>query len=79
MADDRTTIVEAPDRGSGGAGWIIAVVLVVALVIGVVFLTRMSGSQTAKDNAITNAANQVGNAADKAGNAAQDAANNTSK
>jgi len=83
MADDRTTIIEVP-RSGGGAGWAIAAVLIVALIIGVVFFSRMSGSQSAKDNAITNAASQVGDAAGQvgtaakqAGNAAQDAARNT--
>jgi flagellar basal body-associated protein FliL len=73
MADDRTTIIETAPRSSG-AGWVIAVILIVALVIGVVFFTQRSGSENAKDNAIANAASQVGDAAQKAGNAAQDAA-----
>jgi len=76
MANDGPLIVETGNRSSG-AGWVIALVLVVALVAGVIFFTQMSGSQNAKDNAIANAAGQVGNAAEKAGNAAQDAANNT--
>ncbi|HEX8058584.1 MAG TPA: hypothetical protein VF481_18095 [Novosphingobium sp.] len=76
MADDRTIIVETPSRG-GGSGWVIAFVLIVALIVGVVFFTQMSGSQTAKDNAITNAAQDVGQAAQKAGDAAQEAAKNT--
>ena len=85
MTDDRTTIVEVP-RSGGGSGWVIAAVLIVALIVGVVSFTQMSGNQSAKDNAITNAANkvgnaagQVGNAARQAGDAAQDAANNTDK
>jgi flagellar basal body-associated protein FliL len=76
MAEDHTVVVETPDRSGGGSGWIIALVLIVALVIGIVFFTQMSGSETAKDNAITNAANNVGSAAKDVGNAAQDAANN---
>jgi flagellar basal body-associated protein FliL len=76
MAEERTTIIEAPNSSSG-AGWVIAIVLVVALVVGAMFLMQRSGSENAKNNAITNAANQVGNAAQKAGNAAQDAADNT--
>jgi hypothetical protein len=36
----------------------------------------MSGSETAKDNAVADAASDVGNAAQKVGDAAQDAANN---
>jgi flagellar basal body-associated protein FliL len=78
MAEDRTTIVETPSRSSG-AGWVIAIVLIVALVIGVMFFMQRSGSESAKDNAIANAASQVGDAAQKAGNAAQDAADNTAK
>ena len=72
MADDRTVIVETPDRSSG-SGWVIALVLIVALIIGVVFFTQMSVSEAAKNNAITNAANNVGAAAKDVGNAAQDA------
>ena len=78
MTDDRTTIVEVP-RSGGGSGWVIAAVLIVALVIGIVIFTQMSGSQNAKDNAITNAANQVGDAASQVGNAAQDVAKNTNE
>jgi flagellar basal body-associated protein FliL len=78
MAEDRTTIIEAPSRSSG-AGWVIAVVLIVALAIGVMFMMQRSGSENAKDNAIANAASQVGNAAQKAGNAAEGAADNAAK
>jgi uncharacterized protein (UPF0333 family) len=78
MANERPLIVETGNRSSG-AGWAIALVLVVALIAGIVFFTQMSGSKSAKDNAIANAAGQVGDAAEKAGNAAQDAANNTKK
>lgn len=78
MADDRTVIVETPKRG-GGSGWVIALVLIVALIVGVVFFTQMSESETAKDNAISNAAQDVGQAAQNVGDAAQDAANNADK
>ena len=75
MAEERTVVVEGPNRG-GGSGWVIAVVLIVALVIGVIFFTQITGSQVAKNNAISNAASDVGSAAKDVGNAAQDAANN---
>jgi uncharacterized protein HemX len=91
MAEERIVTTEAPthttvihESGSrgGGAGWFIGIVLVLALIAGVYFFTQMSGSQTAKDNAVANAASdvgsaakQVGSAAEKAGDAAQDAAN----
>lgn len=78
MAEDHTTVIEtAPRERSSGAGWAIAAILVVALVIGFVMFNRSSGSESAKDNAIANAASQVGDAAEKAGNAAQDAANSS--
>jgi hypothetical protein len=72
--EDRTVIVETPNRSSG-SGWVIALVLIVALIVGVVFFTQMSGSEAAKDNAIANAAQDVGQAAQSVGDAAQDAAN----
>lgn len=73
MAEDRTVIVETPSR-SGGSGWVIALVLIVALIVGIVFFSQMSGSERAKDTAITNAAQDVGQAARNVGDAAQDAA-----
>lgn len=79
MADDRTVIVETPSRGSGGAGWAVALVMIVALVIGVVFFTQVSNSNAAKNNAIANAAQDVGQAARTVGSAAQDAANGGAK
>jgi flagellar basal body-associated protein FliL len=70
---DRTIIVETPSRSSG-SGWVIALVLIVALIAGVVFFTQMAGSERAKDSAITNAAQDVGQAARNVGAAAQDVA-----
>jgi uncharacterized membrane protein len=72
-----TTIIEDGGRSGGGAGWLIAVLILIAIVIGVWAFTRYGGSEANKNNAIANAANQVGDAAQKAGNAAQDAANNS--
>lgn len=77
-----TIITDGDSRGGGGSGWLIGLVLLVALVAGIYFFTQMSGSEVAKDNAVANAASEVGdaasqrgNAAEQAGNAAQDAAN----
>jgi flagellar basal body-associated protein FliL len=72
MAEDRTIIVETPSRGSG-AGLVIAIVLVVALVLGVMFVTRIVGSEATKNNAITSAANNVGDAAKDVGDAVKPA------
>ncbi|MCW1432252.1 hypothetical protein [Novosphingobium sp. JCM 18896] len=73
MANERIDVVETR-RGSGTAGWMIALLLVVALVLGVLFFSRMTSSETAKDNAVANAAQSVGSAAKDVGSAAKDAA-----
>ena len=78
-ATTHTTIVSDGERRSGGAGWIIAIILIVALIAGVFIFSGTTGSEVAKDNAIANAAGQVGDAAQQAGNAAQDAADNMNK
>ncbi len=78
MADDRPLIVETGSRSSG-AGWAIALVLMVALVAGIVFFSQMNSSKATKDNAIAGAASQVGDAAKKVGTAAKDAADSTKK
>jgi len=70
-----TTIIRE-SRSGGGAGWAIAIVLILALIAGVWFFSQSNRSEMAKDNAVTAAANKVGNAAQDVGNAAQDAANN---
>jgi uncharacterized protein HemX len=71
---DTTVIRET--RSGGGAGWAIAIVLILALIAGVWFFSQNNRSEVAKDNAVTAAANNVGDAARDVGNAAQDAANN---
>lgn len=91
MAEERITEVETPTgdthtthtivtdgepRSGGGSGWLIAIVLIIAVVAGIWFFSGMSNSESAKDNAIANAADNVGTAAQKVGNAAQDAADN---
>ena len=73
----RETTVIHETRSGGGAGWVIAVVLILALVAGVWFFSQGNRSEVAKDNAVTAAANNVGQAARDVGNAAQDAANDT--
>lgn len=85
MAEERITTVHAPDgdttshttivrEGGGGAGWLVAIVLVLALVAGIYLFARTNGSETAKNNAVAEAAHEVGQAANKVGNAAQEAA-----
>ena len=94
MAEERITEVETPTgdthtthtivtdgepRGGGGSGWLIAIVLIIAVIAGIWFFSGMSNSESAKDNAIANAADNVGAAAEKAGNAVENAADNVSK
>lgn len=90
MVDERITEVETPtgnthtthtvvtdgERRGGGSGWLIALVLIVALIAAIWFFSGMSNSEAAKDNAIADAASDVGNAAEQVGDAAQDAADN---
>lgn len=102
MVEERVTTVESPagqqsapvhttvitdDRSRGGSpGWFVGIVILLALIAGIYFFTGMSNSETAKDNAIANAASEVGTAANKAGTAveqagqaAKDAAENAGK
>ncbi len=62
-----TTVIR--EDGSGGAGWVIAIVLLIAVIAGIYFYSRASSSQSAKDNAIAGAAKDIGGAAKKAGDA----------
>lgn len=74
MAEEKTVIVDRDSRGSG-SGWAIAIVLIVALLVGVYFLSGMAGSEASKNNAVSEAASQVGNAAKQVGDAAKDVTN----
>lgn len=87
MAEERITEVETPsgnthtthtvvesDRSGGGAGWLIAIVLIIAVLVGGYFLMQNSNASANKNNAIAGAANDVGDAAQKVGNAAENAA-----
>ena len=87
MSEERTTITtdqagnthshtttyvrdEAPRR-SGGGTWAIALMLLIALLIGGYFVTQMSGAEVAKDNAVADAASSVSGAADQVGDTVQ--------
>jgi hypothetical protein len=75
VVDERIVEVERPSGGS--AGWMIAVILMIALVAGILIFLNTSNSGVRKDNAIAQAAGDVGKAATKAGDAAETAANKT--
>ena len=74
-ATTHTTIIrEGEPRRSGGAGWVIAVVLLIAVIAGIYLFNQSTASESVKDNAIAGAANDVGNAASQVGNAVENAA-----
>jgi len=62
-----TTVIER--SGGSGAGLIVGIALLLAVLIGGYYLFARNSSETAKNNAITSAAKSVGSAADKAGDA----------
>lgn len=72
-AHTHTTIYEERPR-SGGSGWLIAIILLIALVVGGYFLMQMSDSRASRDTAIERAADNVGSAAKDIGDAAKDVA-----
>ena len=74
-----TIVTDTNPRSGGGSGWLIAIVLIIAVIAGIWFFSGMNNSESAKDNAIANAADNVGAAAQKAGNAVENAADNVSK
>ena len=66
-----TVVIE---RRGGGSGLLIAFVLLVAVVIGAVYLFNQNARENAKTDAVSTAAEKVGDAAKDVGDAAQDAA-----
>ena len=51
MADEGTTHTTVIRESGGGAGWLIAIVLLIAVVAGIYFYSRSSHSEAVKDNA----------------------------
>ena len=88
MTEERITEVETPSGNThtthtvvtdgeprrGGSGWLIALLLIAALIGAFLIFSNMSGSEVAKDNAVAEAAGDVGDAAQQAGQAVEDAA-----
>ena len=66
-----TVVTDEPRRG--GTSWVLILLVLIALVAGIWFFTQMSNSESAKDNAVANAASEVGEAAGQVGEAAQGA------
>lgn len=90
MTEERITETETPsgnvhtthtvvtDDGvrRGGSGWLIALALILAAIVGFYLFSQQSGSEVAKDNAVAEAANNVGEAAQNVGEAAKDVVKN---
>jgi hypothetical protein len=68
----RTTHVAGDGASKGGFGWMVIVVLLVAVAAGAYLFSQTSASEVAKDNAIAQAAGNVGEAANSVGEAASD-------
>ncbi|MGB3739311.1 MAG: hypothetical protein WA948_08160 [Pontixanthobacter sp.] len=78
-----TTIIRDSDhrdrnRDSGSKGWVLLLVLLIAVVAGIYVFNQMSGAEVAKDTAVADAANQVGDAAQRAGDAVEGVAEDVS-
>ena len=69
-----TTVVSDGERSGGGATWLIVLLLIIIAAVAIYFLSGMSQSEVAENNAVAEAAGEVGDAANAVGNAAQEAA-----
>lgn len=68
-----TTVVSDEPR-RGGGGWAIAIVLLLAVIVGIWAFSTWGNSEMAENAAVSDAAGEVGDAAQQVGDAAQDAA-----
>ena len=69
-----TVITDGDARSGGGAGWLIALVLIIVAVVGIYIFSQQSAAQVSKDNAVAAAADNVSEAAQNVGDAAKDVA-----
>lgn len=70
-----TVVTDDGARRRGGAGWLIALVLIIAALGAFYLFSQQNGAEVAKDNAVAEAAGDVGEAASQVGEAAKDAVN----
>ena len=76
-----TTIIrdrDPRDRDGGSKGWVLLLVLLIAVVAGIYVFSQMSDAEVVKDTAVADAANQVGDAAQRAGDAVEGVAEDVS-
>ena len=73
-ANIRTTIIrDIPERKRGSGGVLILVLVLAAIAaLALVVFSQMSSAESAKDNAVADAAEDVGNAASQVGNAVEE-------
>lgn len=67
-----TVVTDDGARSRGGAGWLIALVLLIVAVAAIYLFSQQSRSEVVKDNAVAQAADGVSDAAGKVGDAAQE-------
>jgi len=67
------TVITDGESRRGGAGWLIAIIVLIIAIAAIFFFSQMSGAEVAKDNAVAGAASEVGEAAGQVGDAAQNA------
>ena len=69
-----TVVSDDGARSGGGSGWLIALVLIIAAIVGIYIYSQQSGAEVSKDNAVAAAADNVSEAAQNVGDAAKDVA-----
>ena len=67
------TVINDDGRRSSGAGWLIALALIIAVVVGLYLFSQQNNSEIAQNNAVAEAADNVSEAANNVGEAAQNA------
>ena len=67
------TVINDDRPRSSGAGWLIALVLIIAAVVALYLFSQQSDSEVAENNAVAEAAANVSDAANEVGDAAQEA------
>jgi uncharacterized protein HemX len=66
------TVIDDDRPRSSGAGWVIALVLIIAAVVGIYLFSQQSQSEIAENAAVAEAAESVSDAANEVGDAAKE-------
>lgn len=64
------TVITDEKRG-GGSGWLIVLIVLLAIGVAIWFFSQQNDSEIARDNAVAGAASEIGEAAGRVGDAAQ--------